>query len=139
MISYITFLALWIAHNWPLTILQFMVTRPELLDSFNKFKIFQCSIVFIILLQLMNLKKSLRFFAAFHCLIIIVSPSLVPYFPVKLLCLINVCLWGYDFDGTKDLISFLLWNHCFLIFRRQVIHTLLASFDGMTKKRFIVS
>ena len=44
----------------------FLVTNLELFASFNKFNIL-CSIIYIILRQIMNLKKNLElFFAAFQ-------------------------------------------------------------------------
>ena len=102
----------------------------ELLASFNKPNLFWCSIFYIILLRLMNVKKSLeQFFAAFQTLKTLLQHHLLLIFLwnwfveecLYLFVLVNHCQRVCNnFDGTNNLIAFC----CIIIISRFFIRFL---------------
>ena len=54
-----------------------------------------------------------------------------------LFVLINLHQWVYVFDGTNNLISFLLYSYCFLTFQ-QAFHILLVFFMSSSRNDFLL-
>ena len=107
----------------------FLFTNFGSFASFNECNIFCCSNIYLIILQLMNLKKvSNSFWQPFSCENI-VAPSSSSTFPVKwtcwgipaFICLDkSVSLWSFNY--ANNLINFLL-NNRYLFTFRKVFHT----------------